>query len=87
MAELVLERGVSINIFALKYDLAPEARVPQQVNQAVAAYRYLVEEMGINPKKIIVLGSSAGSRLALSLVYELAEKQLPRTGKVMLLYP
>ncbi|KAK2807939.1 hypothetical protein FQN50_005181 [Emmonsiellopsis sp. PD_5] len=90
IAELVTARGHSINIFALQYNLAPETCFPEQVNQAAAAYRYLVEEVGIDPAAIVIMGESAGGHLALSLLYDIAQKGGQPTGcpgMAMLMYP
>lgn len=87
IAELAAEQKLSINIFTLEYSLAPEAKFPTQLNEATAAYEYLIEVEKIDPNSIIVLGESAGGHLALSLSYKLLQKGLPRPGKVCLLYP
>ena len=87
IAELAAEQNLSINIFALEYSLAPEAKFPTQVNEATAAYKYLIEEEQISPNSVFVLGESAGGHLALSLAYNLLQQGLPRPGKVGLLYP
>jgi acetyl esterase/lipase len=87
IAELGVEQNLSINIFTLEYSLAPEARYPTQLNEATAAYKYLIEDEEIDPGSVFVLGESAGGHLALSLAYNLLQQGLPRPGKVGLLYP
>jgi acetyl esterase/lipase len=47
--------------------LAPEAKFPTQVQQAVAGYKYLLDQ-NIDARKIAVLGDSAGGHLALCLI-------------------
>jgi acetyl esterase/lipase len=49
------------------------------LNDAVAAYRYLVDELKYNPEKIFITGDSAGGTLTLSLVLRLknAGEKLP----------
>ncbi len=57
------------NAFVLKYSLAP-THFPAQLNDARKAVQYIrkhAEEYGINPDKIIVVGSSAGGHLAAML--------------------
>ena len=71
LAESILEQGLSISIFALDYHLAPECPYPTQLNEAEAAYRYLLDEININPMRIVVAGDSAGGHLALSLLAHL----------------
>ena len=61
------------SIFYLEYTLAPNAKYPTQLREAVAAYNYLVDEMNIEPSSIIVGGDSAGGNLALQLLRHIAE--------------
>lgn len=87
VAELEAEQNLSLNIFTLEYSLAPEATFPTQMAQATAAYKYLIEEAGIDPNSVHVLGESAGGHLALALAYNLQQQGIPRPGRVGLLYP
>ncbi|BFZ58879.1 hypothetical protein PYCC9005_005945 [Savitreella phatthalungensis] len=56
-------------IFAMEYDLAPEAVYPRQLDQCAAAYDYLTRVEKIDPKRIIISGDSAGGNLAMSTLY------------------
>jgi acetyl esterase/lipase len=87
VAELAAKAGAPLAIFALQYSLGPQAKIPQQVQEAVAAYLYLLDEMQIPPCNIILEGDSAGGHLVLSLLQELANKTLPRPGGCILIYP
>jgi acetyl esterase/lipase len=71
MAETFETRQTSIAIFSLDYTLAPEARFPVQVEEALSSYRYIVQELEVDPSKIILMGESAGGHLALSLLITL----------------
>lgn len=73
LAESILDQGVSVSIFTLDYSLAPEHVFPTQLTEAAAAYAYLVSEEQIPPKKMILMGDSAGGHLALSLLVSLHE--------------
>jgi acetyl esterase/lipase len=55
-----IKPAARVSIFALEYDVAPEVQFPGQLRQAAAGYDYLVGDLGIDPKKIIVSGNSAG---------------------------
>lgn len=88
LAEHLNLSSLSVSIFALDYDLAPEHQYPWQQRQAVACYQWLVS-LQINPAKILVMGDSAGGHLALSMLIELHEAgtvKKPGVG-VMLLSP
>lgn len=89
ISELAAESQPKLNIsaFALQYSLAPEHRFPTQLNEAVAAYHYLVHDVGIQPRKLVVLGTSAGGHLALCFVRKLQELGLPQIGGLFLLSP
>jgi acetyl esterase/lipase len=80
IAEAADERGISISCFGLEYSLAPEAKFPTQVEQAVAGYKYLLDQT-IDASKIAVLGDSAGGHLALCLMISSQEAQLPKPGR------
>ena len=51
--------------FALEYPLAPNAKYPSQLQAALAAYYWLIHQVGV--KNIVLGGDSAGGNLALCL--------------------
>lgn len=57
-------RGILVDIFAMRYGLAPETPYPHALRQVVAAYNY-IQSLG---KPIIVVGDSAGGNLCLGLL-------------------
>jgi acetyl esterase/lipase len=75
IAESVLAQGLTLSIFALDYHLAPEHVYPTQLNEARAAYGYLLQEMEISPSKVVIAGDSAGGHLALSLLVDIQQRQ------------
>ncbi|QIW96739.1 hypothetical protein AMS68_002257 [Peltaster fructicola] len=87
ISELMSSKGLSISTFSLSYDLAPESTFPRPFEQALAAYRYLLEEAHIKPEKIVICGESAGGHLALTLLHKLADQQIPKPGGAALLFP
>ncbi|KAI0699894.1 Alpha/Beta hydrolase protein [Cerioporus squamosus] len=50
---------------------------PAAVLDSIAAYRYLVHNLGFDPSNITVIGDSAGGNIALALVRHLVESRLP----------
>ncbi|KAH0365394.1 alpha/beta hydrolase fold protein, partial [Aureobasidium melanogenum] len=56
----------------IRYDLTAESPYPRQLEQAVAALRYLIETMGKSPQQIIIAGDSAGGNLSLALLSHLS---------------
>jgi len=69
LKKIVAKTGVPT--FWVDYTLAPTARAPMQVIEGYAALNYLVEnrDFGIDPKRIGVMGESAGRGLAACLVH------------------
>ncbi|TGZ77119.1 alpha/beta-hydrolase [Ascodesmis nigricans] len=55
-------------IFALQYSLAPEMRYPSQVKEVEGAVEYVVERMGGRRERVVVMGDSAGGRLAVEVL-------------------
>lgn len=68
----------------LHYRLLPDHPFPAGLEDAVAAYRFLLAE-GVAPEEILVTGDSAGGNLALALLMSLREEGLPMpaAGAVM----
>jgi acetyl esterase/lipase len=73
-------------VFAPDYRLAPENKFPAAVDDAVAAYRGLLDE-GYAPENIVVAGDSAGGGLALSLLLALRELGVPLPAGAALFSP
>ena len=64
--------GHDFSILSLSYTLAPKAVYPTQINQAVAALRYLVIDQKRDPSTIIIAGDSAGGNLVTAILSHLA---------------
>jgi acetyl esterase/lipase len=71
-----LARATRFRVFSLKYRLAPEARFPAALDDAFAAYRWLLRQ-NIPPAKIALAGDSAGGGLVLALLLRLRDAHLP----------
>ena len=68
-----LARRTGRRVFALDYRLAPEHRFPAAVDDAVAAYRWMLSA-GIAPASIAVAGDSAGGGLALAMLLRIRDE-------------
>jgi acetyl esterase/lipase len=73
-------------VLALDYRLPPLATLPAPIDDALAAYRHLLDE-GHPPERIVVVGDSAGGNLALALALHAIEAGLPRPAALVLLSP
>ena len=68
------------------YSLSPEAKFPEARNQALAAYRALLED-GVSPQAIVVAGDSAGGGFSLSLLRAIRDAGLPMPAAAVLISP
>lgn len=77
----MLAEKLGMVIFAPNYRLPPEHPHPAQIDDGLAAYRFLCKE-GIDPRKLVVCGDSAGGHLVLMLLVKLRDAGLvqPRMG-------
>jgi monoterpene epsilon-lactone hydrolase len=73
-------------LFAPDYRLSPEHKFPAQLEDAVTAYQWLLQK-GVDAKKLVVLGDSAGGNLALALLLTLRNLKLPSPGMAVCLSP
>ena len=71
-----LARLTGQRVFSIDYRLAPEHRFPAALDDAVAAYRWLVEQK-IPPRSISLAGDSAGGGLVLSLLLRIRDEGSP----------
>lgn len=73
-------------VFSLDYRLGPENKCPAATEDAIAAFRWLVNQ-GIPPNEIYVSGDSAGGGLALAMMQALQESGAALPGGAVLFSP
>jgi epsilon-lactone hydrolase len=71
-----IARASEARALALDYRLAPEHPFPAAVEDAVAAYKWLLAQ-GYKPGKIVVSGDSAGGGLTLATLLAIRDQGLP----------
>jgi len=74
-------------VFSLAYRLAPEHIWPASLVDAVECFKWLINDLKINPKQIVLMGDSAGGNLALNLLVTLREEGLPMPAGAALFSP
>lgn len=82
---LSLEAG--IRVLSVDYRLAPEHPFPAAVDDAVSAYRWLIEEHGEESARVVVAGDSAGGGLSAALLVALRDSGQPLPAGAFLISP
>jgi len=75
-----------VRVFCAAYRLAPEHRFPAAVEDALEAYRYLLQK-GYLPEHIALCGESAGGGLCYALCLRLKELDLPLPCSIAAISP
>ena len=81
-----LAKALNVTAVLLHYRRAPENPFPAQIEDAVAAYKALIEK-GFDTKKISTAGDSAGGNLAIASVLKMRDLRLPLPGSVIAFSP
>jgi len=79
-------RKAELKGFAVYYRLAPENKFPAPIEDALEAYRYLLDQ-GFLPKNIVVGGDSAGAGLAVGFCVALKDNNLLQPAAIACLSP
>lgn len=82
----MLAHALGVRIFAPDYRLTPEHPHPAQIEDGLAACRYLLAQ-GVDPCQLIVGGDSAGGHLTLMLLVKLREAGLAQPALAIALSP
>jgi len=81
-----LARAAAARVLQIDYRLAPENPFPAGLDDALAAYEWLLGE-GIDPARIAIGGDSAGGALALALAMRLRDEGRPLPAAVICICP
>ncbi|MBD0272949.1 MAG: alpha/beta hydrolase [Acetobacteraceae bacterium] len=77
-------------VLSLHYRQAPEHKFPAAHEDAVAAYRWAVQNarrLGADPNRLAVVGESAGGNLAINAAIAARDAGLPMPDHMVLIYP
>ena len=70
-------KKLNVDAYSVNYRLAPEHPYPAALEDALAAYKWLLEEQSLSSDNIIIAGDSAGGGLALALLLRIRNQNLP----------
>lgn len=73
-------------VLAINYRLAPEHRFPAPIEDAIAAYGWMLDQ-GLKPESIAFAGDSAGGNLVLAAMLSLLGRGLPHPAAGVLMSP
>lgn len=69
--------GFDGRVLSVGYRLAPEHPCPAAIDDALAAYRWLIEDEGVPAENIIIAGDSAGGGLTIATLVAIRDAGLP----------
>src|SRR3954470_20976397 len=84
IAQIALASGC--RVLAINYRLAPEHRFPAALDDAIAAYDWMLGQ-GLTPGNVALAGDSAGGNLVLAAMLALRERGLPLPVSAVLMSP
>jgi monoterpene epsilon-lactone hydrolase len=76
-----------VDVLTIDYRVAPEEPFPAALEDAVTAYKWLVEEKNYESKNIMVVGDSAGGGLALALCLYLKDNRISLPAGIVVMSP
>ena len=81
-----IARASNARALSIDYRLAPEHPFPAAVEDATAAYKWLLAQ-GYKPARIVVAGDSAGGGLTLALLLAIRDAELPMPAAAVPISP
>ncbi|MEV8547857.1 alpha/beta hydrolase [Streptomyces sp. NPDC051572] len=81
-----IAKAAGAPVLVLDFRRAPEHKYPAQVDDAEAAFNWLLSE-GYEPGNIITIGHSIGGFIAVALALRLRDKKLPLPGAIVSISP
>ncbi|MCQ2494074.1 MAG: alpha/beta hydrolase [Lachnospiraceae bacterium] len=86
MAGFYAEAGRGLQVLSIDYRVAPENPYPAALEDAVKAYKWMLDA-AYEPKHIVVAGDSAGGGLSMSLVAYLRDHGMPLPAGIVAMSP
>ena len=87
---LALATKAKAIVVSVEYRHSPEAKFPAAHEDAFAGYKWILDnaaKLGGNPKKVAVVGESAGGNLAINVAIMARDKKVQQPVAMVLVYP
>jgi len=75
-----VSRDINLPLLFVEYPLAPETLFPGSVASCLSVYQWLIEVQGVDPKRVVLAGDSAGGGMVLLVLQALGRKGLRFPG-------
>ena len=82
-----ISRTSKSRVLLIDYRLAPEHPYPAALKDSVTAYKWLIDNEGIDPKNIVISGDSAGGGLTAATLIKLRDLDITLPATAVLLSP
>ena len=82
-----ISRVSNSRVLLIDYRRAPENPFPAALEDAITAYKWLIDSEGIKPENLIIGGESAGGGLTLATLLKLRDTGIPLPAAALLLSP
>ncbi|MHA1987601.1 MAG: alpha/beta hydrolase [Promethearchaeota archaeon] len=82
-----ISRASKSRVLLIDYRLAPEHPYPAALEDSVAAYRWLIDEEGIDPQNIVISGDSAGGGLTAATLLKIRDNGITLPAGGVLISP
>jgi monoterpene epsilon-lactone hydrolase len=81
-----ISRAAQARVLIIDYRLAPENPHPAAVDDALAAYRFMIDS-GVKPSRTVIAGDSAGGGLTVAALLAIRDAKLPSPAAAVCLSP
>jgi epsilon-lactone hydrolase len=81
-----VSRAAEVRVLGLDYRLAPEHPFPAAVDDAVSAYKWMLQQ-DLKPSRIVLAGDSAGGGLVIATLVAIRDAKLPMPAAGVCLSP
>jgi acetyl esterase/lipase len=79
--------AAGVPALSVDYRMIPAVPFEEEVEDCVTAYRFLLEDRGVPPENIVIMGDSAGGHLTFATALRARDEGLPRPAALVAVSP